>query len=118
MTLIDGILNLLIGLTAGGVLFCLTVVCTPLAAYPIVLGILEIVQFGQISRHPPTRRELPTWLAVMQIIGFLFSNPLSLACGIIGLIAGNDESVKTYFARRPSRPAGPSSAAPPTTPDE
>ena len=117
MTLIDGILNLMIGLIGSGVLFCTTIICAPLGVYPIVLGILEIVQFNRLNRRPPDRREWPTWLAVMQIIGILFSNPLSLACGVIGLIAGNDESVRNYL--NPQRPAttSPPPPAPPTTPD-
>ena len=90
MTLIDGILNICLGFLAGGLLLCTTIICAPLGAYPIVLGILEIIQFGPLNSHPPKRRELPTWLPVMQLIGMLFSNPLSMACGIIGLVAGND----------------------------
>lgn len=99
MTLIDGIFNLCLGIMAGGFLFCATIICVPLAIYPVVLGVLEIVQFASHNRQPSQRRELPQWLAVMQIIGILFSNPLALACGIIGLIASNDETVKNYLHR-------------------
>jgi len=98
MTLIDGIFNLCLGVLAVGVLFCGTIICAPLGAYPVVLGILELVHFGPLNRTPPGRRDVPVWLAVMQLIGSLFSNPLALATGIIGLVAGNDAKVRAYLA--------------------
>ncbi len=115
LTLIDGILNVLLGIMAGGFLFCLTIFCAPLALYPMVLGVLEIVQFTSLNQHPPVRRELPNWLSIMQIVGIAFSNPLALACGIIGFIANGDESVKAYL-RRPVPPPPPPGTTPPTAP--
>ncbi len=105
MTLIDGIFNLLLSVGCAGY-FCLVgiasmgigLICVPLAIYPLVLGILEIVQFPALNRTPPGRRDIPTWLAIMQLIGVLFANPLALATGIIGLIAGNDPKVLGYMA--------------------
>ncbi len=104
MTLIDGILNLLlsvgccaylglIGLASMG----LGLICVPLAIYPLVLGILELVQYGPINSEPPRRRDVPIWLAIMQLIATIFFNPLALATGIVGLIASNDANVRAYL---------------------
>jgi len=104
MTLIDGILNLLLAVGCcayfglfGVATMGLGLICVPLSIYPLVVGILELVQWGPLNSTPPRRGNLPTWLAIMQLINVLFMNPLSLACGIIGLIAGNDAKVKAYL---------------------
>jgi len=107
MTLVDGILNLLLAVGCcayigliGVATVGLGLICAPIAAFPLVLGILELVQWGPLNSTPPRRRDIPTWLAVMQLINTLFGNPLSMACGIIGLIAGNDAKVKAYMQGR------------------
>lgn len=104
MTLIDGIFNLvlavgccaylgLIGIASMG----LGLICVPLSFYPLVLGILELVQYGPINSEPPRRNTVPTWLAIMQLIGTMFGNPLALATGIVGLIAASDTNVRAYL---------------------
>lgn len=104
LTLISGIFNLLWALYLGGVTCMgavatlgIGMICMPLAAYPLVLGILEICQFNPLHRNPPTRQSFPTWLAIMQIIGVALGNPISLTAGIIGLVAGNDAAVKQHL---------------------
>ena len=97
LTLIDGILNLVWALFAGILLTCTTIVCGIFAVYPLVLGILEIIEAQKLSRHPPQRDEVPIWLGVMQLINAMSGNPLSLVAGIITLVAANDDNVKNYL---------------------
>ena len=101
LTLVDAILNLLVGILAVLVLFCSTIVCFPLGVYPLVLAVLEFMQQGRLSRVPAGRSDVPTWLCVMQIVNVIFSNPLSVAAGIIGLVARNDAQVQAWLGQGP-----------------
>lgn len=103
LCLIDGILNLVAA--AGGlcgvafitvVTAGIGVIFLPLAAIPLVVGILELIQYGRLNRVPPGRTDIPIWLAVIQLIAGL-GNVLALTTGIIGLIANNDTDVKAWL---------------------
>jgi len=107
--IVDGFANLLWALVLG-LSFACTVVfifCGVIAIYPLVLGIFEIIEGQKLLRHPPVRREVPTWLGVMQLINALSGNGLSLIAGIITLIAANDDGVRHYFDAWWYRPQGP-----------
>ena len=101
MTLISGILNIFVGLglIVTFTLGLVTIICIPLAFYPIILGILEIIYAAKLLPDPPKPVEPAQYLAIMEIIGVLFGNVISLATGILALVFYSDQKVKAYFAR-------------------
>lgn len=100
ITLISGILNISLGfgLIVTFTLGIVTIICIPLALYPIILGILEIIYAAKILPDPPKPVEPAQYLAIMQIVGILFGNVISLAAGILALVFYSDQKVKAYFA--------------------
>lgn len=101
ITLISGILNIFLGfgLIVTFTLGIVTIICIPLALYPIILGILEIIYAAKLLPDPPKPVEPAQYLAIMQIVGILFGNIVSLAAGILALVFYSDQKVKAYFAR-------------------
>lgn len=101
MTLISGILNITLGLglIVTFTLGIVTIICIPLALYPIILGILEIIYAAKLLPNPPKPVEPAQYLAIMQIIDIVFGNVISLAAGILALVFYSDQKVKAYFAR-------------------
>jgi hypothetical protein len=103
MTLINGILNIFCGLGAmAGLLW--TVVCWPIGAFPIVLGILEIVYASKLLTNAPTPVQPARHLAIMEICTILFGNAVSLVVGILALVFYDDLEVKAFFADLPAQP--------------
>ena len=103
MTLVNGILNVLWGLgVAGGLLW--TVVCWPIGAYPIVLGVLEIVYASKLLSDNPGAIQPARYLAIMEICNVLLGNVLSLVVGIVALVFYDDPEVKGYFAALAAQP--------------
>jgi hypothetical protein len=103
MTLVSGILNILWGLgVAGGLLW--TVVCWPIGAYPIVLGILEIVYAAKLLSSAPGAVQPARHLAIMEICDVLLGNVPSLVVGILVLVFYDDPEVKAYFASLAAQP--------------
>jgi hypothetical protein len=120
LTLVDGILNVVYGLSwlfgifVFGASTCgLGCLFVPLGAYPLVLGILEILYASRLLPDPPRDAEPARWLAVMQIINVLWGQVLSLVVGILLLIFFDDPEVRDYLERFRARsaPAGPPSTA-------
>ena len=105
ITLISGILNIFLGLglIVTFTLGIVTIICIPLALYPIILGVLEIVYAAKLLPDPPKPVEPAQYLAIMEIIGVLFGNVISLAAGILALVFYSDQKVKGYFARMGGR---------------
>ncbi len=100
MTLISGILNILWGLGAvAGLLW--TVVCWPIGAYPIVLGIMEIVYAAKLMSSAPEAIQPARHIAIMQICDIVFGNVPSLVVGILALVFYDDPEVKAFFASLP-----------------
>ncbi len=121
--LVDGILNLAWGVGLGGglVLFGVTACCAPVGAYPIVLGVLEIVYAAKLL--PARPRDVPPnrALAVMQIVNIVLGNALSPAAGIVTLTFLDDPEVQAWFASTSTaRPPSylPEPPEPPAGPDE
>ena len=100
MTLVNGILNILwgltlaIALTAGIVTLCLV----PFSFLPVVLGIFEIVYASQLLGTQPKPVKPSLAIAILEICCILFFNAISLIVGILALIFYNDARVKEYFA--------------------
>lgn len=105
MALVDGILNIFFGLSLivgvlvlGVTTFGLGCLLLPLAVYPLVLGILEIVYAAKLLPNEPKVVKPATWLAIMQICNIIVGDPISLAVGIVSLVLFNDAEVRAYFA--------------------
>jgi len=116
IALVDGILNILYSITGpivittgllGSVLTSLGIcapglICLPglvVFAYPLVLGILEIIYGVQLLGNPPRVNHPARYLAIMQIVNILFLQVLSVVAGILSLVWYNDERIQAYFHR-------------------
>jgi hypothetical protein len=116
MTLIDGILNIVaIGLTWGIIILgssltgvgLFMILCCPVPIYATVLGILEIIAATKLLPEPTKVKELPQYLAIMQIINVISGGLLSIVTGILALVFASDPEVVSYFASVPVEPAEP-----------
>ena len=119
MTLVDGILNvfwaglwLLFLLTTilsfivtivGILLVPILLVLVLLAAYPLVLGILEIVYGARLLGSSPPSRPA-RYIAIMEICEIVLLDPVALAVGILALVFYGDPRVQAYFAELSRRP--------------
>ncbi|MEK6587405.1 MAG: hypothetical protein AABY97_01000 [Chloroflexota bacterium] len=100
LTLVSGIINLLWSVGAAVALAgsLVGLLCVPLAAYPLVLGILEIVFAAKLLGTPTSKPRPATYLAIMEIVNILFLTVFSVVVGILALVFYNDQAVKAYFA--------------------
>ena len=98
MTLVNGIINILWG---GALALNLlpTIVCWPIGAYPLVLGILEVIYASKLLPNPAQPTQPSQTIAIMEIVAILFINPLALIGGILALVFYGDPQVRAYFAR-------------------
>jgi hypothetical protein len=98
MTLINGIISILYGLswTAG---LLPTIICWPIGAYPIVLGILELVYAAKLLGSSPQGVKPAQSIAIMEICSILFGNVFALIGGILALVFYSNDDVRAYFAR-------------------
>jgi uncharacterized membrane protein HdeD (DUF308 family) len=98
LCLVDGILNIILGLILVVSLLA-TIVCWPIGAYPIAVGVLEIIYAAQLLPEPANVRKPAQYLAIMQIVNILCGSVVSLVTGILSLVFYNDPQVRAYFAR-------------------
>lgn len=110
MTLVNGILNILFTGILALVLIPTLIgwFCLPLALYPLVLGILEVVYAARLLSSAPPAVKPATYLSVMEICAILVLNVVSLVVGILTIVFYGDPSVKAYFRQ-------PTSISPPTS---
>jgi hypothetical protein len=99
MTLVNGIFNIIWGVsmiqyTAGFLL-----VCFPIAPFPIILGGFEIAYAIKLLANPPQPVQPSQAIAIWEIVAVLVGNVFSLVVGILALIFYNDQVVKEYFAQ-------------------
>jgi hypothetical protein len=103
MTLVNGIFNILYGLslTMGVVLGTLFIgiICAPVTILPTVLGIFEIVFAVKLLANPPQPVKPSPTIAILEIVTILTGNLISMIVGILALVFYNDANVKAYFAR-------------------
>lgn len=107
MTLVDGILNILysvtfaLGLIVGAFgTVGLTLLCLPIAALPLVVGILEIVGSVKLLKTPARQFKVKT-IAILEIVNVISLFFPSLVVGILNLVFYNDPEVKAYFDSLP-----------------
>jgi hypothetical protein len=105
MTLIDGILNALMAISWAVIILTgaiaslgVALLCCPIAIYPAVVAVFEIIYATKIMPEPPKTNEFPKYLAILQIINIVCGGILSIVTGILALVFANDPEVMGYFA--------------------
>jgi len=104
MTLVGGIISvllalglalyvLLIGVSTCGVGF----IALPLAIYPLIMGIMAILQGAKLLGTDAHTLAPPTTIAIMQIINIIVCDWINLTLGIITLVFLSEPEIKGYF---------------------
>lgn len=99
MTLVNGIFNLIWGVSLIGGTFGLSLLCFPVPLFPIILGGFEIAYAIKLLDNPPQPVQPSQTIAILEIVAVLVGNVFSMVVGILVLIFYNDSAVKDYFAR-------------------
>ena len=99
MTLVNGIFNLVWGVSIIVGTFGLSLICFPVPLFPIILGGFEIAYAIKLLSNPPQPVRPSQAIAIWEIVAVLVGNVFSLVVGILALIFYNDSLVKDYFAR-------------------
>jgi hypothetical protein len=103
MTLINGILNILYGLTVTAAIvfgtFFIGIICAPVTILPVVLGIFEIIYAVKLMANPPQSVKPSQTIAILEIVAIITGNLISMVVGILALVFYSDTNVKAYFAR-------------------
>ena len=107
LNVIDGVLNLLwsptlafIILTAGIATLGFGCLLLPLAALPMVTGILALISGLRLLNDRNGQARPDIGVAVLQIANVLSGNVISLGIGIAALVLYNDPEVKDYFGNK------------------
>ncbi len=101
LTLISGISN--IGASAASSLAVVIgtlgigLLCLPITILPAVLGIFEILYAINLLSSSPKPLKPNNTLAILEIIGILCGNVISLASGITALVVYNEPKVQAWF---------------------
>ena len=99
MTLVNGIFNVVWGVSLIGGTFGLSLLCFPIPLFPIILGGFEIAYAIKLLSNPPQPVQPSQAIAIWEIVALFVGNVFSLIVGILALIFYNDSTVKDYFAR-------------------
>lgn len=123
MTLVNGIFNVIWGISIIIGTIGLSLLCFPVPLFPIVLGGFEIAYAIKLLANPPVPVQPSQPIAILEIVAIFVGNVFSLVVGILVLIFYNDTAVKDYFARLngfqpmpPVEPVQPIQSLPETTP--
>lgn len=105
ITLINGILNILAGISITFAFVLSTwgfgLICAPITILPSVLGIFEIIGATKLMANPPRKFNIQT-IAILEIIGIIIGNVPSLVIGILNLVFYNDPETRFYIDSLPS----------------
>ncbi len=109
LTLISGILNIgwALGLGGGALASIIGAICAPLAMYPLLVGIAEIIYSVKLLGTPQAGLRPAQFIAVFEILTIGVGNIFSLIIGIIALVLYSDPSVKAYFEALSPPPKSP-----------
>jgi hypothetical protein len=99
MTLVNGIFNILWGVSLIVGTFGILLICFPISLFPILLGAFEIAYAMKFLAVPPQPVKPSLSIAYWEIAAILVGNVFSLVVGILALVFYNDSIVKDYFAR-------------------
>lgn len=102
MTLANGIINILYGLSITTSIVVGTIglglICAPVTILPVILGVFEILYAVKIIANPPQPVQFSQTIAILEIVTVISGNGLSLIVGILALVFGNDQRVQEYFS--------------------
>jgi len=102
MTIINGILNILYGVSVTTAIvlgtFFLGILCAPITILPVVLGIFEIIYGIKLLANPPQPVKPSQTLAILEIVAVISGNIISAVVGVLALVFYSDANVKAYFA--------------------
>lgn len=98
MNLVNGILNILTGLS--WLAMFIFIVTIPIGVYSLIVGILELINSSRLLPDPIKLDRPPKNIAVMEIINIISGNIVSLIVGILSLVFYQDDNVKSYFDRQ------------------
>jgi len=98
MTLVNGIFNLIYGISLVLGTFGVALICG-IALLPIILGGFEIAYAMKLLANPPQSIKPSYAIAWWEIAAIMSGNFLSPVVGILVLVFYNDSTVKDYFAR-------------------
>jgi len=99
MTLVNGIFNIIWGVSIIVSTFGLSLICAPVPLFPIILGGFEIAYAMKLLASPPQPVQPSQTIAILEIVAVLVLNVFSMVVGILALIFYNDRVVKEYFAQ-------------------
>lgn len=99
MMLIDGILNVIngAGLVGGALISIIGVICLPVVAIPLTLGIFEILYASKMLNHKKVSHGTIQTIAIFETASILYGNVIALVVGILNLIFLDDPAVKNYL---------------------
>jgi hypothetical protein len=99
MTLVNGIFNVIWGISIIVGTIGLSLLCFPVPLFPIILGGFEVAYAIKLLANPPVPVQPSQPIAILEIVALFVGNVFSLVVGILVLIFYNDSAVKDYFAR-------------------
>ena len=97
--LVNGIINVLIGLTItwGAISTIVGILCLPITVLPLVLGTFEVVYAAKMLSNKTVPASRIKTLAIFEIVGIIYGNAISLIAGILNLVFLDDDTVKAYL---------------------
>jgi hypothetical protein len=103
MTLINGILNILYGVSVTTAIvlgtFFVGIICAPITILPVALGIFEIIYAVKLLANPPQPVKPSQTIAILEIVAVVSGNVVSAIVGVLALVFYADANVKAYFAK-------------------
>jgi hypothetical protein len=99
MLLVSGILNILAGLSAtcGALVSIIGVLCLPVVALPLALGIFEVIYASNLLSGKLVLANNIKTVAIFEIASILYGNVFTFIVGILNLVFLDDKPVREYF---------------------
>ena len=120
MTLVNGIFNIIWGVSLILGTFGILLICFPVALLPLLVGAFEVAYAMKLLAVPPQPVRPSYAIAWWEIANILVGNVFSLVVGILALVFYNDQTVKDYFAQLNGTlppPPAPAVDTPPAPPE-
>lgn len=99
MTLVNGIFNVILGVSFIVGTVGLFLICFPVPLFPIILGGFEIAYAIKLLANPSQPVKPSQAIAIWEIVAIFVGNVFSLIVGILALVFYNDTTVRDYFAQ-------------------
>lgn len=101
MTLANGILNIIYGLSVTAAIvfstFFVGIICAPITILPFILGIFEVVYAAKLLPGLPQPVRPSQTIAILEIVTVISGNVVSAIVGILALVFYADPRVRAYF---------------------